>query len=264
MKPATILLLTCVLLVNVSDGSATETKPFTGEAKTIVEMVQNSQRAGILDRDFDAYMAIWSDDAKMIQGRGEKPGKYDFMIDLAAIKAKHRDSQPRQRRMRYEKERIDISGETAVFRCRTYLSELEWITATDEIFRLRRTDQGWKVYENRFWPVASYTWCASTHYTAETWKKLDAEVARLKKGDDRLALLDALFHAHRMKEAHTTAKQWTEDEKDNVTAWVYRGYAANWLGKNKDAMGAFRKALELDNDAPVPDYVPRTSTPITN
>jgi tetratricopeptide (TPR) repeat protein len=248
------LLLIFAVAICAASARADGAKALTGEAKEIADMVQTSQVTGLCKGDRDAYMSIWADDAKLISGRREEPGKYDFTITRAAMETKPQDSRWQWRSMRYENTRVTVSGDKAEMRCRTFLSERYWISEADEVFLLRKTDDGWKVYENRCWPIALYTWFTKTKYMPATWKKLDEKADRLKKQGTSVALVKALGDAHRIKEAYDAAKALTEKESENVEAWVYRGYAAVSLGKHEEGIAAFQKALELDEDAPVPDY----------
>jgi len=91
---------------------------------------------------------------------------------------KLRGAAPKDVHLDFGEARIDIAGEKATLRYRSTLKTPEFIGAADEIFRLRKTGKGWKVYENRYWPVEVRVGDQITRFDAATWEKLDAEVER--------------------------------------------------------------------------------------
>lgn len=124
----------------------------------------------------------------------------------------------------------------------------------DEVYRLRRTKNGWKVFENRAWPVAIRLRFTVTLFDAKKWKELDASVEGLKGDGNQRALAKALFDAYRFDEAHDIARKYTTDGRQNAADWAWRGQVAVVAGDAEDAKAAFDKALSLDPKAPVPYY----------
>jgi hypothetical protein len=55
------------------------------EGAAIVKMIQESQRQGLVGQDLEAFMRIWSEDARLVQGRGAEHGPYDEVIPIARV-----------------------------------------------------------------------------------------------------------------------------------------------------------------------------------
>ena len=229
------------------------------EATAITKLVQESQRAGIQRHDYAGAMAIWAADAKAIGGRTEKPGEYDTVITRSQSEALARLTYPgtpaEGLTFEFTNERVQISGNRAVLRYHSTRRTLDVVRISDEIFRLRKTDDKWEVYQNRFWPVETRFGEKTTKYNAATWKELDAEVDRQRQEKDLLGEAFSLMHAWRFKEAHATAKKLTEQSKDDAFTWILRGHAAISAADAADALTSFSRALQIDEKADVPDYI---------
>jgi len=228
------------------------------EAAAIVKMVQKSQRSGVVRRDLAGYMAIWTADGKIVLARSEKPGKYQTVMTRPQFEAlgrlRYRGPRP-ERELEFTNERVDISGDRAVLRYRSLLKEGGRVVIADEIFRLRKSNGKWAVYENRCWPVETRVAGETTHYTAATWKKRDAAVERHRQNNDLFRLTIALMNAWRFGEAHSVAKQLTQQSPDEALAWVLRGHAAISVADVEDAVTSFNRALQIDENVEVPAYI---------
>lgn len=249
MKAFSALVMWCLLSAMVA-AEADE------EAAAVARLVQESQRAGFERHDFDKYLTLWADDAKVIVGRSEKPGAHDTTISRAQIEATRRvlfrAEPPKEVKLTFANVRPEIDGDQATVRYRSTLRTKETEETVDEIFRLRKKDGRWKAFENRAWPVEARYGDKTTKYNAETWQALDAEVKRQEK--DLAKRVPALLDAWRFAEAHATAKKWTEQAKDELDAWFYRGITAMAAGEAADGLASFDKVLAIDPKYPVPDY----------
>ena len=229
------------------------------EAAGIAEMVQESQRGGYERHDFEAYMAIWAEDAKIISARSSEPDKYDIEMTRSQIedlaRLKFRAPAPTDVKFQFDAVRVDLSGDEAILEYQVTVTTESTVDIGNEIYRLRKTSDGWKAYENRYWPLELRVDDQVIKYDATTRAERDDEVERTLKNNDRLALAFALMDARRYKECHTTAKQLTSESADDPEAWTLRGHAALSVGDAKDAETSFRRALDLDENAHVPDFI---------
>ncbi|MBN1910407.1 MAG: hypothetical protein JW818_11755 [Pirellulales bacterium] len=227
------------------------------EADAIIKMVQESQRKGVMKRDRKAYMSIWTKDARLICGRGEKPDKYDIVLQLEQIKQRTETTfavvVPRKGRMTFEDARVTFTDDKAKLTYRTAISQPERLSLADEIFLLRKTKDGWKVYENRCWIVECHDGSDVTQYTPEMWKALDDQVEEYRKQGDPHMFISALCEAFRYAEAYAESKKLTKAHPDDANAWCWRGHTAIAVGKSVDALASYKKALDLDPGASVPE-----------
>jgi hypothetical protein len=93
-----------------------------------------------------------------------------------------------------------------------------------------------------------------TLYNPETWKKLDAKVAKLRSDGDLRKLAQALLNAFRITEAHQVTQDLTSLPKATVTDWKLRGTTALRADAPSDTIIAYKKALSLDPNAALPPY----------
>jgi hypothetical protein len=234
-----------------------------GEVEAVKRAVIGAQEAGWLRHDFKTYMAQWADDARIVIGRAEQPGKYETVFDRKQIEATRRmmmsGKAPTDRKINYEDVKVKLEKDQAELRVRNTGFFGEDYQTVAEIYRLRKTPAGWKVYLNRAWVLKSRWGNQVTTFDADTWKKLDAEadalVATDKRGD-RAA--NALVAAYRFSEAHKLLKKVTAQKDATAGEWLQSGYIALTAGQAEEAMSAFRMALKLDPRAPVPEIVRET------
>ena len=227
------------------------------EAAEIRDVVVVGQRGGFIRHDLAAYMAQWTDDARIVAARGEMAGQYDYALDRAQIEATRRlrfRGASAVMTIDYEDERITVAGDRATMRVRTRLVYREGDERVGEIFRLRRTATGWRVYENRYWPLSQGSGDGATVLDDAYYAVADARVAAERAADDRYELAVALLHANRHPEAFATLRELTDAEDAEAYDWVLRGLAAVSVGEAADAEAAFAAALALDPTVPVPDY----------
>lgn len=247
-----LVVLGCPLIVGGCSNSP-------DEAAEIAEMVQESQRGGYERHDVEAYMAIWAADAKLISARSSQPDKYDVeatrsqLEDVARLR--FRAPAPADLKFQFDAVSVNITGDEAILEYRATVTTESSVDIGNEIYRLRKTSDGWKVYENRYWPTELRVDDQVFKYDATTWAERDDEVERTRKSNDRMALPFALMDARRYKECHTLAKQLTSESADDPETWIVRGNAALFVGDARDAETSFRRALDLDKNAHVPEFI---------
>ena len=257
-------LLSCaaaILIVTTAGSTRADTKhagtnPAEGEA--IKSLVLEAQRAGFEKHDFKKYMTQWADDARIVFGRTEQPGKHETVYDRQQIEATRRlrfQGKPRYK-VAYRNVRVEVDGDgdEAILRLR---SEATWTTGSetgDEVYRLRRTDDGWKVYENRYRLVRNQYGDEATNYDTKKWRELDAKIDVQRVFGNRRGVAFALYDAWRFREAHQAMKRQTAATDAAADDWVFRGAAAVMAGDAEDAKASFAKALSLDPEVRLPDY----------
>ena len=228
------------------------------EGPKLATMIQESQKAGFEKHDLKEYLAIWSDDAKLIEGRSEKPDKYDTALTRAQIEATRKllfaVPPPKGIKMEFENVKTEVKGDEATVRYRTTLREPKQSMTVDEVFRLRRKDGKWKVFENRSWPVEYRGSDFIETFEAGTWKALDEQASRAAAAGDLGGQLTPLIKGMRFAEAHALAKKWTEKEGKFTQPWLARGQAAMQVGDVADAVASFKKALEIDPKVNLSEY----------
>ena len=225
------------------------------EGLKLAKMIQDSQQEGFGKHDLKKYLSIWSDDAKLIEGRTAKPDKYDTVLTLAQLEATRKlrfaVPAPKGITMEFKDVHTEVKGDEATVRYRATIRFTGGSETADEVFRLRRKDGEWKVYENRSWPVERRGSDFIEMFEEGTWKVLDDQAARAATLGEQVA---ALNHARRFAEAHARAKEWTAKESKNADAWVTRGQLAMEVGDVADAKASFRKALAVEARVNLPAY----------
>jgi len=241
------LLLALSLLQGVQD-----------EAEQIRKSVLAAQEAGLLKHDFKTYMAMWADDAQIIVCRSERQGKFDVVLERKEIEATRRitlnpDVKP-SFTLTHSDVSVKVTGDEAVM----YVTSKSVFESGHEIFReryrLRRTDQGWKAYENRAWVIELKLPGLLTRYTPKVWADADKRVAEKRSEGDLEGELQALGWAYRLREAYDLARRITDAELSTAKDWVRRASTAMIVGEVDDARASFKRALGMDSEVRLPPY----------
>lgn len=242
--------------------AVTERPATPEEAAEIQRVVADGQRGGFIRHDLNAYLAQWTDDARLVAARQEAPGAHDYSLDRAQIEATRRlrfRGASAVMTLTFEDVGVTVAGDRATLRTVTRLGYRHGDERVGEIYRLRRTAAGWRVYENRYWPVSQRTDGEVVALDAAYYASADARVDAERNTDDRYELAVALLHANRHPEALAVLRELTDGEDGEAYDWVLRGLAAMSVGDATDAEASFATALAFDPSVPVPDYarVPR-------
>ncbi|MEX0937675.1 MAG: hypothetical protein WDZ59_07420 [Pirellulales bacterium] len=249
--PVALLLL--LLCAGTRSASSSE------DEGAVVELVQQSQRAGFQRHDFEKYIAAWDANGQIVGGRLAHPGKYDTKLSRAQIEAtrrlRFRAAPPTELAMSFSNVASQIEGDRAEVRYRTTIEGNGAVEVVDELYRLRKVNGEWKITENRWWPVEMGRADSPTKLDEAVWQAMDAQIARLDQAGDLAAKARALFSAFRFTEAYATAKSLTGDSPDDAEAWILRGRTALFAGDAEDAVSSYQKALAIDPAANVPEFV---------
>lgn len=246
---ATFVLLGCAGLTVAGD-----------EADAVKKAVLGPQEAGWARHDFKTYMTQWADEAQIVVGRSFKADKFDVTFTYKQIEATRRllfSAKPAPgQKVVFENVQVTVDGKQAKLMCRNTVFFGADYEVADELYRLRKTADGWKVFLNRGWLVKSKHGETLTTYDAAQWEKLDEQAEFKKRADKRGdETAQALMAAFRFPEAHALLKKVTARDDATAGDWIARGHAAMAAGHADDGLASFRKALKLDEKAPVPPWV---------
>jgi hypothetical protein len=239
--------------------------PSEEEQKTaLIAWVQASQKEGIVDRDVDAFLRIWADDATLIAARTERPSAYDIVHPIAEVARSQRvrlAAEPDHVvRMSYRDESVHLEGDRALLRWTVIRKTTPdeggaFVQRGAEWFRAERQGERWKVLENRFWPLESRVGDEVVEYDESYWRERDEAVEATRATGDRLALLHAQIDAHQFAPALDLARAVCGDEPENVAAWRHRAWLALLVNETDEASEAYRRYRRLDPGGYVPPWV---------
>jgi tetratricopeptide (TPR) repeat protein len=250
----------------------------TANGVDALQRAQEALKAGYQRHDASEFFSIWSADAKKIEGRSEKPDKFDTTLTRAQFESVRKLQWAAPPLPNVEVNFDEVSNATlndnmasvrfklTVKPAETYYGPMRSVTSGESI-RFQMINGQWRVIEWRSWPIEARGEDYIQKWDAGQWEAHDH---RVETANTQGELVGALIAAHRFREAHEKAKEWTQSEgtvqlKPNVpvwmeggakqaNAWLARGYAAILTGDAADAKAAFRKALALDATASMPDY----------
>ena len=258
------LTIAALALVTACSGDCALLGPSEEEQKAaLVGWVQASQKEGIVDRDVDAFLRIWADDAKLIAARTERPSAYDVVHPIAEVarsqRARRSDEPEHSVRLSFRDESVHLEDDRALLRWTTVRkAEPEEGEASEqriaEWFRLEREGDRWKVVENRFWPIELRFGDTTQIYDESYWRERDEAVEAARAAGDRLALLNAQIDARQFVPALELARAITGDQPENVEAWHHRAWLAAALNEIDESREAYRRLRRLDPRAKVPAW----------
>lgn len=215
----------------------------------IIAVVTDSQKAGFEKHDIEAYLAPWSSDAKLISGRGPDAGPHDLVLDRSQIEA--------TKRLRFTGQAPDIpfnpidpivtlDGDTAQLQWTMNSGTDEYVESVDELYKLRRTDGVWEVYENRFWNVLSGPRSQPTKHDAAHYALQDAAAESAKASGDQEAEMRALLAGARLHDAHLLATRIAASESTKEH-WAQVAWIALVVGEVDVAKQAVCSAKAIDS-----------------
>ena len=228
--------------------------PLQDEA-AIQQMVYESQEAGIVHHDLDAYMSIWAKDAEITGRRSSEAGPHDVTqtreMFSAVRKLKFRVKPTPGMRLRWVGPRVMVEGNRATLRVTARVVSPWGVEVVGERYDLVKSPARWKVVRNRWWMIEWTTDRDRFVFTPEIWKELDQAVETRKETVERV---QGFVSAFRLKEAYALVQKLRETFPGDAELRVLEGNIAIRLGKADWALGCFKKALELDPEVAVPDY----------
>src|SRR5262249_30253504 len=160
--------------------------------------------------------------------------KYDYTFDYRQIEKTRKllmSGKPGEgQRIAFEDVKVEVKKDKAELRCRaTQFFGADSVTV-EEIYSLRKTVGGWKVYRNRGWPVENRLGGKITRFDEKTWRQLDDDVINQVDDPrgDKVGL--ALMAASRFAEAHAMFKKVCDRKDAGADDWARRGDAAMAAG----------------------------------
>jgi len=228
------------------------------DPKPIIAAVEASQKAAFEKGDLDAYMSMWAPEATLTHGRFETPDpKTDIVLDRAAIQATKRLRLRKQpdMNMAFVEPVLTFDGDdNATLRTTTVVSGENTEEQVAEVYRLKKTQAGWKIVSNRFWLLSHRFKLDITRFDKAHYQKADAAVDEAVKSGDGETVANALAGAMRFKELHALATSRTKEAPKQVRAWITRARAALMAGDAPDALASARKARALNPAVRLPSW----------
>jgi hypothetical protein len=235
------------------------------QGQAIIALIQGSQRRGLRDQDLAAFMSIWGDDARVVEGRGAEPGPRDELLPLERIehfwrKRGNAADDDYDMEVEYSDERADVRGQRAEVRWKliqryTHKRDKAVIRESyGERWILVASPAGWRVIENRMWPLAYEDATLKVTFDEAAWRRFDTAVDDARKSGDTLRLLDALHSARRNGEGHDEAVRATTLPGAGAAHWRWRATFARRLYFFDDTALALRREAELDPSIEVPAW----------
>lgn len=240
-------------------GNATNTRASEDSDATedeIIELVRDSMVAGFADHDIEGYLEIWSDEARLVGGRGPAAAPTDVVLSRKQIEATKRlrfAGKPTGLLVSPVDPKVVVSGDEAVLTWRIKTEQPDFVEVVDEIYKLRKTGRGWRVYENRYWIVKAGGADAPTLYDAEYWKAKDLAVEAARSAGDKRAESNALAAAGRWPEAHAILVELTSASEE-LELWDLRMSLALASGLASDAQRAACKCKSLGPEHVLPAW----------
>jgi hypothetical protein len=215
----------------------------------IIAVVSDSQRAGFEKYDIEAYLAPWSDDAKLISGRAQAPGPHDLVLSRSQIEA--------TKRLRFTGKApnipfnpinpiVTLDGDTAQLHWTMNSGTAEFVESVDELYKLRRTEDGWQVYENRFWSVLAGPRAAPTKHDAAYYAQHDDALEKARTVGNQEAEMIALQAGARLNEAYLLATKIAASES-TAEHWAQVAWLALVVGEVEVAKQAVCSAKAIDS-----------------
>jgi len=231
--------------------------------RSIVKMIQDSQRKGLADRDAKAYLRIWTDDARIISGRHAKPDRHDYAIVRKhferAVKMRSRGKVDAQLQLSYRDERVVLRRDSVTV---TWIVQVSWRAGgeqgqehTAERYELVQTAAGWRVKENRFWPDSRTHAGVTTTYDQATWAKLDAAVDKARAAGEDVGLAHALYEAWRLREGLELMRKLTGKIPGRGAYWQWLARFADRVRNVDESLAAYRQLKTIDTRASLPGWV---------
>jgi len=228
--------------------------------KEIADLVLNSQRAGLVRGDTAAYIAPWARDGRWVMQRGPEPKqKYELIVDYkrGLARAELRSAgEHTTRTLEHEKTEVLFSkdGTLARYVCTAVVQQEGYTEKVREIYLLRRTGSGWRIYENRFWPKMTLIGTKLKLFGSEYWAHLDQAVSDTAKGDEPVNHVYALMDAHRWAEAYASEQALTKSGGAKASDWALRAVVALVVARVNDARYSVRKARSVDPKVRLPPW----------
>jgi hypothetical protein len=228
------------------------------EREAVLRLVDEGQRAGWERHDLEGYMAQWASEARLVAGRAPEPGPHDWSLQREAIRATRQvrfaEPLPVGRSMNVELVAFTLEGDGALLQTRTTLRQPGYVEAVGEHYRLHRSEAGWRVVENRWWPLETIAGAERIVYDEAYWQAADAEVEAARAAGEPGALVDALTRAYRFPEALEAMRAWTAEPDAPAALWLVRARLALLVGEVSDGREAWERARQLDPTVPAPPF----------
>lgn len=227
------------------------------ELESIKKFVIECQKAGHERGDFETYIRQWGDEAKLVAARGPKPGQYETTLNREQIGETRRlrmlASPWKNLKLTFREISIARDGNQVVLKWTTEATHEGGKEVVSEVYTLAKTDDGWRVVENRYWPQLLIFGNLKMEFTPEMWKQLDSYIDDPPAGEE-VEIADYFF-SRRFQEGYQLTLERTKAADADAVDWLDRAKFAFQIGLTADALDSYRTARELDPEAPLPEFV---------
>lgn len=224
----------------------------------IIKLVRDAQAAGWVMHDLAGYMAQWTKDAKVVIGRGPRPGRYDVVLTRARLRASRalRFGVPAGlgKYFKFQGAKVTVKGQRATLRVEVTHGYPGGNERVAELYKLRRTKAGWRVYLNRAWPLSARRGEQTLTFGPALYRKLDALALKARGRRDLRQMSRLLLQGYRLTEAYGVAQKVTLSPGATADDWAWRGLTATYVGHTDDAKSCFARARKLDPRGVLPPF----------
>lgn len=229
----------------------------------IISALTASQKAGFERHDIDGYLAVWSDDAVLVGGRGPSEGPHDLTLNRQQLEA--------TKRLRFSGNdsfgvftptdaTVELEGKLAEVRWRMTSGSDEFVEVVDELYRLRKTEEGWRVYLNRYWFVEAGPKGRLVARDAAFYEAQDKAATEAKAAGDSAAEFEALAAGGRFKDAFQVLQEGAKEDSE-PEAWGRLAIFAVIVGEVEEAKKAACKARAITPTPSLPKWAESVTCP---
>ncbi len=224
-------------------GSEPELNPKV-EAAQVLEQVEAGMKAGFERFDYEAYAALFAEDAVMIGRRSEDETKYEVRLSAAQflpcreLRFAMKEPAGLSLEMQLKSSRIAEDGRLELEVDTTMTGPEESVERVHEIYLLRQVDGAWKIEENTWWLLEMSVAGETSRFPA-AYLEMDSALADVTPGTVEHAGM--LTSAGRVAEAREAFRALATDTAGE-DLWSFLAVLELQMGDAKAAAAAMRKA----------------------
>jgi WD40 repeat protein len=235
-------------------------KPTDREAEAVKQVIFNAEQAGWGHGDLAGYLGAFTEDCRVVDGRGEQADRWDVVYDHKHLREVRRWQLPSAAsigvRFRYEDVRVRIGPAEAECRYRVTTAPGSGYSTWEVRAWLRKTPWGWKIASTRGWPVAEKG-VTLRKYDGAYWTAMDEVVLKAHQASTPRRLARALEEARQYSALLPVARELTAKRMATAEDWALLGRTAFVLGQTQEALAAFHQALSKNPGLELPWYLTR-------
>lgn len=220
----------------------------------LMNTVLYARKAGLLRHHMGPSLRPWATNATLTLARAGTKGEHDLVLnhDRMVDRALHRyhAPPPEARMVRFTDPIVRIKGSDGSFTFTTQIIDITGTLWLRERYELWLSDQGWLIVKGRRWPLKERKGGDTTRFGMMEWSSRDSLIDGARARRKHELHVRRLLAGWRFKDAWEAAQKGTVnsglDNSGLAKRWALCGEVAVELGLARDAMQAYKKALELD------------------